>query len=167
MDEFEEQKRNILQPIYFEAGAALLDCQSFEFGIAYLLYLYSRCGMTGLATVRAESILDNEEKKTAGQLIFMLKQHLTVSDGIEENLTIALQARNKLVHRYLIENVERLFDSNQHDSLVREIRELRSKVRNSHHQLAPFVKGLAEALDGIAIDEWAAEAKTTFMFDTR
>ena len=69
MDEFEQRKRNLLQPIYFEAGAALYGCQSFEFGIAYLLYLFSRLGVTGLDTKRAESTLEDEEKKTAGQLI--------------------------------------------------------------------------------------------------
>ncbi|MGB9128124.1 MAG: hypothetical protein WCB97_00600 [Thiobacillus sp.] len=167
MDEFEQRKKNLLQPIYFEAGAALYDCQSFEFGIAYLLYLFSRLGVTGLDTKRAESILEDEEKKTAGQLIGMLKRHLTVSDGIEEKLTVALQARNKLVHRYLIENVERMIDPNEHENLVREIRALRSQVRSSHQQLEPFVKALAETLDDIAIDELSTQAKAKFMPDTR
>ncbi|MFT4578699.1 MAG: hypothetical protein ACI9UO_001522, partial [Nitrospinales bacterium] len=44
MDEFEQKKREILQPIYFEAGAALFDCQAFEYGISYLLYLFARFG---------------------------------------------------------------------------------------------------------------------------
>ena len=36
-DMFEERKKQVLAPIYFEAGAALYDCRSFEYGIAYLL----------------------------------------------------------------------------------------------------------------------------------
>jgi len=50
MNEFEKRKREVLQPIYFEAGAALFDCQSFEYGIAYLLYLFARFGAEGLDT---------------------------------------------------------------------------------------------------------------------
>lgn len=50
MDQFEKRKRKVLQPIFFEAGAALFDCQSFEYGIAYLLYLLARFGAGGLDT---------------------------------------------------------------------------------------------------------------------
>jgi hypothetical protein len=167
MNEFEQRKRDVLQPIYFEVGAALVDCQSFEYGIAYLLYLSSRLGVKGLDTARAISILDDDEKRTAGQLIGMLKKHVTVSEGIEEGLATALQARNQLVHRYLIENVERLADPKEHQNLTNEIRTLRSKVRKAHKQLEPFVKAIAEILDGLSIDEFVSDAKARFMSDTR
>ncbi len=167
MDKFEKQKRKVLQPIYFEAGAALFDCQSFEYGIAYLLYLFSRFGAEGLETSIAVAILDDEEKKTAGQLVGQLKRHLKVSKGIEESLTEALKARNKLIHRYLVENVERMADPMEHDNIVKEIRSLRSRVRKAHQQLEPFVKALAEILDGINIDNVANSAKEKFMSDTR
>lgn len=114
MDEFEQRKRDVLQPIFFEAGAALFDCQSFEYGIAYLLYLFSRMGAKGLDTENAVAILEDEEKKTAGQLIGILKKYLEVSEGIEESLTEALKARNKLIHRYLVENVERMAETEEH-----------------------------------------------------
>jgi hypothetical protein len=167
MNEFEQRKSDVFQPIFFEAGAALFDCQSFEYGIAYLLYLFSRLGVKDLDTRRTISILDDEEKKTAGQLIGMLKKHLAVSEGIEDGLTKALQARNQLVHRFLIENVERMADPKEHENLSIEIRTLRSRVRKAHKQLDPFVKAVAETLDGLAIDEFAAEAKAKFMSDTR
>ena len=167
MNEFEQRKKDLLQPIYFEAGAALFDCQSFEYGIAYLLYLFSRFGVNNLDTSLTTSIIDNEEIMTAGQLIKLLKKHVNVSGGIEENLATALKARNKLIHRYLIENVERLADPKEHENLVIEIRALRSTVRQSHKQLEPFVKAMAEMLDGLSIDEFASDAKTQFMSDTR
>ena len=30
MNEFEQRKKEVLQPIFFEAGAALYDCQAFD-----------------------------------------------------------------------------------------------------------------------------------------
>ena len=166
-DEFEARKKEVLAPIFFEAGAALYDCQSFEYGIAYLLYLFSRVGTTGLDPARCAAILDDEEKKTSGQLVQMLKRHLRVSDGIEDGLTKALEARNRLIHRYLIENIERMMEVREHEAIVKEIRALRSTVQRSEKQLGPFVRALAESLDGVPLDAWTSEAKETFLRDTR
>ena len=167
MDDFEARKREVLQPILFEAGAALLDCQSFEYGISYLLFLFARLGTQGLPVDRAESILNDEEKKTAGQLVALLKQHVKVSPTIEQELTSALKARNHLVHRYLIENIERMVNPLEHEKLVKEIRALRTQVRRCSKQLDPFVKSLAEHLDGISPAELEAEMKAKFLADTK
>lgn len=103
MDKFEQVKREHLQSIYFEAGAGLFDCQTFEYGVGYLLYLFSRLGVSGLSSERTSAILDDDEKKTAGQLVGLLKKHVEVSAQLEDQLSVALKARNKLVHRYLID----------------------------------------------------------------
>lgn len=167
MDEFEQKKREILQPIFFEAGAALFDCQEFEYGIAYLLYLFARFGTDGLDPNNAVAILENEEKETAGQLVGILKKHLQVSDGLEQALASALKARNNLIHRYLTENVERIADPKEHNKIVKEIESLRKQVRKAHQQLEPFVKALAEMLDGVSIDDITKNAKNKFIADTR
>jgi hypothetical protein len=167
IDEFEKRKREVLAPVYFEAGAALFDCQSFEYGIAYLLSLLSRAGIIGLEPERCAAILDNEEKKTAGQLIQLLRKHVQISANVEEGLVKALEARNRLMHRYLVENAERLLDVREHDTIIREIRALRSDVRNCSKQLAPSVKSLARGLDHIDPDKFAEEAKRTFLEATR
>jgi len=166
MNEFEQRKKDILQPIYFGAGAALFDCQSFEYGIAYLLHLFSRLGTKGLNIDKACAILDGEEKKTAGQLIGMLKKHVDLSVTIENELASALKARNNLVHHFLIDNVERMTKVKEHDSLVAEIRLLRSKVRKSHKQLEPIIASLAALTDGLNLDDFANEVKQDFMRET-
>lgn len=145
-DLFDERKKQVLAPVFFEAGAALYDCQSFEYGIAYLLYLFSRLGATGLDPAYCAAILDDEERKTAGQLARLFWKHLRISEGLEEGLSSALRARNHLVHRFLIENVKRMLEMREHDALVKEIRDLRSTVRQCQRQLGPFVRALAQSL---------------------
>ncbi len=167
MNEFEKQKKKILQAVYFEAGAALFDCQSFEYAIKYLLFLFARFGTEGLDVSNVLAILENEEKKTAGQLIKLLKMHLKVSEGIEETLTDSLKARNELIHHFLINNVERMAELNEHEKLVKEIRSLRSRVQKSQKQLDPFIKALAEMLDGVSIDDVSSVAKAKFMSGTK
>ena len=167
VDEFEERKKAALAPIFFEAGAALYDCQGFEYAIAYLLYLLSRGGAKGLDPAKCAAILDDVERKTAGQLIQTLRKHLQISEGLEDGLIKALEARNRLVHRYLIENVERMVEVREHDEIVKEIRALRSNVRRSQKQLDPFIRALAELIDGATFDAWAAETREKFLTDTR
>lgn len=166
-DLFDERKKQVLAPIFFEAGAALFDCQSFEYSIAYLLYLFSRLGSIGLDPAHCAAILDDEEKKTAGQLAQLLRKHLRISEDLEEGLRKALRARNHPVHRFLIENVERTLEVREHDVPVKEIRGLRSTVQRCQKQLDPFVRALAQSLDGAPLDNWVADAKKQFLRDTR
>ena len=163
MNDFEEQNKEYLEPIFFEAGAALFDCQTFEYGIAYLLYLFSQLGVEGLSPENTTAILDNESKKTAGQLIGLLKRHVRVSENIEDDLALALEARNIIAHRYLVDNVERFSDFTQHQQIVSEIRSLRSKIRKTHKSLEPFVRLLVKVVDDIDLDEFADEAKQQFI----
>jgi hypothetical protein len=165
MDEFETKKQKLLGPVYLEAGAALFDCQSFEYGVAYLLYLLSRMGTVGLDPARFVAILEDEEKRTAGQLVSLLKKHVRVSEGIENILKEALEARNNLIHRYLIDNTERLVDAREHEKIVKEIRSLRSKVQNARAQLDPFVERLAQTLDGLDVNQITEDAKRQFVRD--
>jgi alpha-ketoglutarate-dependent taurine dioxygenase len=92
LDEFEKTKRQFLQPIFFEAGAGLYDCQAFENCVAYMLYLLSKLGVMGLDPADTAAILDHEAKKTAGQLVAALRKHTTLSEGIEDALANALAA---------------------------------------------------------------------------
>jgi len=149
MDDFEARKRELIKPLLIEAGAALCDCQQFEFGITLLLYHFSRLGTKGLDPADILLILDNKAKKTAGQLIVMLKKHLAVSAGIEEALEEGLAERNFLIHRALIDNAERFVKAETRNALIKEIRKARGKVQKADKMLRPFILGLSAALDGV------------------
>jgi hypothetical protein len=154
-DEFEERKKELFRPVLFEAGAALLDCQSFEYGVAYLLFHFARLGTVGLNAERVSLILDDKEKRTAGQLVAMLKKHVKVSPELEAALEEALKARNHLVHRVLTDNIDKMAIPDGREELVREIRSRRGKVRKASEALRPFIAAFADALDGL--DQQAME----------
>jgi hypothetical protein len=135
MDEFEARKRELLRPLFFEAGAALLDCQHFEYGLALLLFHLSRFGTKNLEPTAMRRILDNQDKKTAGQLIQILKKHSTVSPGIETALAEGLESRNTIIHRVLADNIEMVPRAETRTVLVKQIRQLRRKVRNADTML--------------------------------
>jgi hypothetical protein len=162
MDDFETRKREVLQPVLFEAGAALMDCQQFEYGIALLLFHFARLGTKGLDPKKLAEVLDDTDKKTAGQLVAMLKRHLTVSDGIDLALAEALAARNRLIHRIIIDNIEQLVTESGREAVTKQIRRLRSTVRNGDKILQPFINALSEAIDGIGLERLQAEVMAAF-----
>lgn len=160
--DFEAKKRELLSPLYVEAGAALFDCQGFEYGIALMLHHFARLGVTGLDPRQTTAIMEDEEKKTAGQLMGMLKKHFEVTDSMEETLSSALKARNKIIHRILIDNAEKIPKQETRKQLIKEIRKLRSIIRDADKSVRETVNALGKAIDGFDPDHYADEIKGTF-----
>lgn len=161
-EELEAKKKHLLNPFFVEAGAALLDCQTFEYGIALLLYHISRLDKAGLDPKLTTAIMENEAKKTAGQLIRMLKTHSEVSESLEDKLIIALEARNNIIHRVIIDNIEKLPNSGSRKELIKEIRNLRSSVREADGLIRMVVDDLGKAIDGFDPQEFQNTIRTTF-----
>ena len=162
MDEdFEKKKLELLRPLYFEAGAALMDCQHLEYGVALLLFHFARLGNPGLDLGALTRVMDNQDKKSLGQLIQMMKKNLRVSTGIEAALKEGLDARNLIVHRILADNVESFPHPEKRAALIKEIRRLRRKVRDAEKMLRPFVMAFSEAV-GVNQEEMEKEVKALF-----
>jgi len=161
-DDFKKIKREKLAPVFFEAGAGLFDCQQFESGLALWLFHLARLGVKGLNPSKIMDVLENRDKKTAGQLIVLLKRHVKVSDGIEEALQEALNARNYLIHRAMTENIEAIIQDETRDEFVKLLRRLRGVVQKGDKALQPFILSFNEKLDGVVQSELEAEVKALF-----
>lgn len=154
MNDFEARETAGMRPWMMEAGAALWDCQIFEFLVALLLYHLAKRGFVGLAPATLNRILENKDKKTAGQLVNMLKEHVTVNKDIEVALAEGLEARNLLIHRVLVENAL-LFDTQAgRDVMTGKIRALREQVKKADLMLRPSLFALDASLDGETPEEF-------------
>jgi hypothetical protein len=160
--DFEIKKKELLKSFLLETGAALMDCQCFEYGIALLLHHFSRLGVIGLDVKQTTAILENEAKKTAGQLINMLQKHIKVSEELENKLVEALNARNSIIHRVIIDNVEKLPNPESRKALVKEINLLRSRVRLADTAIRTIVNELGSAIDGFNVESFEKEIKSKF-----
>lgn len=161
MDDFDKKKIELLRPLFFEAGAALMDCQHLEYGLALLLFHFARHGHPGLDLDSLSRIMDNQDKKTLGQLVNMLRKSVRISPGIEAALQEGLDARNLIVHRVLADNVEAFPFPEKRAALTKEIRRLRRKVRDADKALQPFILAFSEAL-GVKQEEMEKEIKALF-----
>ena len=61
-------------------------------------------GFGGLDLAEAIAIIENENKKTLGQVLTLLRERVKLSDGWADNLTRGLDARNRFVHLTLCGN---------------------------------------------------------------
>jgi len=84
----------------------------------------------------------------------MLKKHVAVDANTEQTLAAALAARNRLIHRVLIDNVEKFLDPSSLTALVREVQALRRKVNQGDKAVRPFIMLFNEAL---GLDQQALE----------
>lgn len=166
MDAEEKKKINeALSPIHLEAGRGLMECQRFEYYIGLMLYFLSLHDLISLENTRATAIMENEEKKTAGQLIGLLKNQVSVSPELEEKLALGLAARNSLAHRVLIDNIEMAMSPEGREELVSKIRLLRKEISKASKALEPFVDALTKA-SGIDPKRLAEEARRDFRSHT-
>lgn len=145
--DFVAKKNRLIAPIFFEAGGALLDCQNFEYGLAMLLYALARLGVPGLEVAKIALIIEDKEKRTAGQLVSMLKKATPVPASVERTLTAALRSRNHIVHRAIIENLRQLQKGPLDVAgVVAALREERVRVRGGDAEIRSLVGTLAKQL---------------------
>jgi hypothetical protein len=161
MDEFEAKKKELLQPLFFEAGAALMDCQTLEYGVALLLYHFALHGISGLDLKALARVMENQDKKTLGQLVSMLKKSVKISSGIEDALKEGLDARNLIIHRILADNVESFPYPEKRRALIKEIRRLRRKIGAADEILRPFIMYFS-SLVGVDQDKMEKEVRAVF-----
>ena len=118
----------------------------------------SRSGSTGLSVDQTYAIMEGDQKRTVGQLIQMLKQHTDVSVEMEKILREALIARNRLIHRVLVERTGDTVTDGGRVSIKREIGNLRCKVLAGSDLLRPIIDTFTKVLDDFDMDAQRKEA---------
>ncbi|MGD0724357.1 MAG: hypothetical protein ABSB63_02215 [Spirochaetia bacterium] len=102
--------------------------------------------------------MEGDQKRTAAQLIQMLKQHMDVSGEMEKALNEALVARNSLIHRVLVEKIEQTVSKEGRANLKKEIAALRRKVLAGNDVLRPIINTFSQVLDNFDAEEYQKDA---------
>lgn len=160
--ERDPQLESALEPLLLAAGAGLLDCQRFEYGLGLLLLYLGRLGGDNVSVDRTRAILDGDERSTAGQLLSLVRKKLEISPEASEILSRGLRSRNRLIHRFLIQNFGRLMEAQGRKEVASELDSLRVDVQAAEHLLRPLVGKLAAQLDGLTFEEMQALALRIF-----
>lgn len=156
------KKKKAVEPIYLAAGAALYECQYFEFSMANYLLCLSRLGAPELEIQEVQDILNNKKKMTAGRLIRKLEKHVRMTGQIPSILAEALEARNQIIHHQLIQNVYKFSSIKGRAEVIQEIHSLTSRVNRANLSLAPFIERVSAELDGSRYQVLLAEFERDF-----
>lgn len=160
--DFDAQLGAAIEPLLLCAGAGLLDCQRLEYGLGLLLLYLGRQGVADISPDDMRLVLDGEKKLTAGQLARLLDRHAPVEAEAAKVLADGLNARNALVHGYLLRNFHRIVDPASREEVLSEVRALRRRVQAGEHVIRPRVEALTQELDGLSTEQMLELAEQVF-----
>lgn len=152
MSKTEEEKKQALSDLFFEAGAGLYDSQVLEYNIKYLIYLLGKIGFMKINAETAISIIEGKTKHTIGALFKLLRDKgISFSPDTEENLNNALKARNELIHSFLVKDVERMAVTQGREEMVKEIGQFRKVIHKASASIAKPIEVLTILTTGKSV----------------
>jgi hypothetical protein len=151
-----------MEPLLLSAGAGLIDCQRLEYGLGLLLLYLERLGVRGISPDGMRAVLDGQKEPTAGQLAGLLGDRVPVEPNLAAVLADGLEARNTLIHGFLLRNFDRAVDPATREGVLTELRALRLRVQAAEHVIRPHAYRLLECLDGLSAEQMWESALGVF-----
>jgi len=144
---------NELRQLYYWAGLTLNASQTFEYGLKYLLWVLADRQLIDFAQDEATAIIEEQSKKTAGQVIRILTAHLTLAPEDEQAFREALNERNRFTHGFLTDKADEIADPASRNDVIREIKQIRKTLMRGDSVVRKLMPTLL-ALYGVAYDEF-------------
>jgi hypothetical protein len=124
----DEKLSDALTPIFLEFGKAVYICQCFESSLRLLLSQMAHERVQG-ETKAFQASWNFHSKKTLGQLLKALREHIEVPDELDEYSGIGVDKRNEIVHGFLTKNAKRLYDPKGRLKVENELVQLNHEVK--------------------------------------
>ena len=122
-----EDPYDLLTPVFAELGRAVYSCQCFEWDLRRLLALIS-FDMADKEAGAYQAAWDFHNNQTLGIFLKALKRKVEIPNELAEYLQSGIDLRNRLTHRYLTDNVKKLYDPKGRLELTAELVELKEEV---------------------------------------
>jgi hypothetical protein len=142
-----------MEPLLLSAGAGLVDCQRLEYGLGLVLLYLQRLGVRGVSPDQTRAVLDGRKELTAGQLARLLAERVPVEPNLIAVMADGLEARNRLIHGFLLRNFDRAVDPRTREDVLTELRALRFRVQAAEQAIRPHACRLLERLDGLTAEQ--------------
>jgi hypothetical protein len=128
-----------LAPVYAEFGAAIHDTQVLEFGLVLLMALATRYEDAKFDSDAVSSLSSAQAGQTIGELFRAVrkKEHFTSPE--RKAIHKAIRLRNDLVHRFMVDKVERLLSVEGRKDLIEELQAIRRSVQSADQIIASLM----------------------------
>jgi len=102
--------------------------------------------MTLLTEKDVDALFERSQRKTLGQLLADLRQHVTLPSELEDSLREALADRNYLIHHFfVVHDIDFMSDVGR-ERMVAELRQIATRFQVLDRQLEPVTHSLFERL---------------------
>lgn len=150
-----------LAPIYAEFGAAVHDTQVLEFGLVLLMALATRYDDARFTKEAVRALSSAHAGQTLGELFRVVRKQEYFTSPERKAIHKAIRLRNELVHRFMVERVERVLSADGRRELLEEIRGIREAVQAADRIIASLIDRYLEEY-GTSLDELQVYASELF-----
>lgn len=164
MVDSDNEQHQALGPIMYELGVAVYVCQQFENTLLYLVAtLSAKAGAINSDTFKEG--LESHSESTLGRLAKRFKEQLQIPDDFEIFIRDGVNARNLLVHGFVMRNTDKFLKKQGRIDIINELRETQYFVND---RLRALQKLLDRALNvfGGSLAELRQQANFRFEPDT-
>lgn len=151
-----------LKPFFYWAGLTLHACQQLEYGAKVLLVTMAELGFGGFEVADAVAIIEDEKKKTLGEVLRHLRQRVPLGDGWAASLEEGLYARNRFIHGFLTNSIERVADPSTRNDVIADMKAIRRVVLSADGAVRQILETLYtySGLDWQHLNQqWAEEVR--------
>jgi uncharacterized protein YutE (UPF0331/DUF86 family) len=131
-----------LKPYFYWLGLTFHGCYQLEYGVKTVLVTMADMGFGGFDLGEMIAIIEDEKKKTLGQVLELLRQRVSLSDGWANSLTTGLDARNRFVHRFLSEVDDRVANPSTRADVIAEVKAIRKVVLEADRAVQQILETL-------------------------
>jgi hypothetical protein len=166
MSESTISQTQALRPVVYELGAAIYLCQQFE---TNLLFLVSILTANEEGVVTSKSFKDElvalseakKTKKTLGQLAVVFKSKLSLPDNFEAYIRQGVEARNNIVHGFVMRNTKKFLSSDGRTEIIDELREAQHVINERFVSLNEVLDRALQVFGG-SLEQLRQEADFRF-----
>lgn len=124
-----------IREVYAYYGLTMYHVQCLERTLSMLSATVYNSNVNHITRSQYNSILENNFKKTLGQLISQVKKSVDLPECFEEKLTDALEKRNFLAHHYFWERAMKFGHTRGQEEMLAELIQLSGYFENMDREL--------------------------------
>jgi len=130
-----------LRTLYFEFGrtaemAQLTELEAGNLALAFVSLAFNPATVTDEERRLFAAVVDDVNSRTFGNLLKQIRKIGNVSDGIEETITVALENRNYLVHKFFRHHNLQINSDEGREEMISELREIHRVLSRANTVLA-------------------------------
>ncbi len=126
-----------LDKLYKLYGVASHNCSNIEYRIAHLLLGPTWSETENIDPEKIRSVYEDLYKKPLGNLLKLYKKHYTFSENTINQMSVVLDKRNYLIHRFFGNYGKKMHDPLVISEMIEELEEMIGIFQVASHSLDP------------------------------